>query len=110
MSEVHKLDHLSIEDRLAAFTEYNLATLEWLEMTKSSSKSSVRRQSSICDMMVRACQAFGAVGPNRFGGPECSRLSMRLAALADDTQPGTQDRNAGRSETQSGSSNEEVRG
>lgn len=81
MDDVAKLDHLSMADRLAMFTEYNLATLDILEGVKSSSKYNIRRQRSICDQMVRARAAFGATGPNRFGGPSCSRLADRLAAL-----------------------------
>lgn len=78
MTDLYKLDHLSIEDRLATFTEYNLATLEMLESIKSSSKSAIRRQSSICDLMVRACKDFRATGPMRWNGPTCSRLNDRL--------------------------------
>lgn len=36
----------------------------------------------------------------------CATGPMSLSAALDVSQPGTQDRNAGRSETQSGSSNE----
>lgn len=87
MGDVTRLDHLSIEDRLATFTEYNLATLETLQDRKRSSKSEIRRQANICDQMVRACQTFGATGPMRYGGPSCSRLHERLTTTQEGPNP-----------------------
>lgn len=69
-------------------TEVNLATLEELAYLKSSSKSRINRQKSICTKMLQVCQEYGSeiewrgwtdvqVGPHT-----CSRVKRMLEAGA----------------------------
>ena len=46
---------LSLDEEYVYATECNFATLEKLALTKKTSKSEVRRQSSICTRMLRVC-------------------------------------------------------
>ncbi|WP_137917168.1 hypothetical protein [Hydrogenophaga sp. 2FB] len=68
---------------LAWLTECQLATLESLQMRKSTPKSELRRQQSICDDAVSQCQDLG-IGPGVRGlrGHGCPRLSALLASKA----------------------------
>ena len=43
-----------IESKFVYYTECNLATLEHLQMKKSSSKSEIKRQTDICNGMLNA--------------------------------------------------------
>ncbi|QSQ14064.1 hypothetical protein [Myxococcus landrumensis] len=47
-------------DALVRLTEWNLATLEWRESLKSSSKSEVKRQRNICEAAVGDCVTFAS--------------------------------------------------
>jgi len=69
-------------------TEVNLATLEELAYLKSSSKSRIDRQKSICTKMLQVCQEYASetewhgysgvqVGPHT-----CSRVKRMLEAAA----------------------------
>lgn len=64
---------------LAWLTECQLATLEGLQMRKSTPKSQLRRQEEICITAVDQCLDLG-IGPDVRGlrGHGCPRLSERL--------------------------------
>jgi hypothetical protein len=66
---------------LASATEWNLTTLERLEMRKSTSKADLHRQRKICDDMVAHCKDLG-VPDIGLKGRFCGRLSERLARSA----------------------------
>jgi hypothetical protein len=75
----------ALKERLAYFTECQLATQEGAAMRKATSKSDLRRLESISAQMVEACRCAGvtvgrhqAAGFYRGGG---SRLRERLALL-----------------------------
>ena len=59
-------------DALVRLTEWNLATLEWRESLKSSSKHEVKRQRDICQKAVGDCVRFASVDDVRAMG--CHRL------------------------------------
>jgi len=51
----------NVVEALVRLTEWNLATLEWRESLKSSSKMEVRRQREICRDAVWDCARFASV-------------------------------------------------
>ena len=69
-------------------TEVNLATLSELAYLKSSSKSRINRQKSICTKMLQVCQEYGSEiewhGWNevQVGRQSCSRVKELLATEA----------------------------
>lgn len=71
---------------LAWLTECQLATLESLELRKSTSKSELARQRSICEDAVRHCYEL-SVEPRGMRGTGCPRLKKRLDALAASGAP-----------------------
>ncbi len=56
--ETAELHNPWLMDEYVYATECNLATLDTLCMRKGSSKSDIRRQTSICARMLRVCQSF----------------------------------------------------
>lgn len=57
---------------LAYFTECQLATLEGMRCTKSTSKSALSRQQGIVDKMVTSCYTHGVDKLERRNGPGLS--------------------------------------
>lgn len=68
-------------EALFRLTEWNLATLEELEMLKSSSKTRVERQRQICEAAVGDCARFGSVQTAKDMG--CTRLRAILGKDSD---------------------------
>lgn len=62
---------------LAWLAECELATLEWLRLTKSSSKRELRRHESICATLVYHCADL-KVPPRGLLGRHCSRLAVAM--------------------------------
>lgn len=72
---------------LASSTEYHLATLESLEMRKSTSKSDLARQRAICDTLVQQCRDLGMPAEQRgLRGLPCGRLRERLEVVPSSGQ------------------------
>lgn len=80
LTYTQRLQHLSLEERLARFTEAQLATVEHLAYLKRPRKGELERHRSIADAMVAACRDF-KIEPRLDGVHGCPRLLARLAAL-----------------------------
>ena len=68
-------------DALVRLTEWNLATLEWRESLKSSSKREIERQRDICHAAVGDCARFATVQQARDMG--CLRLEAIMLGNRD---------------------------
>lgn len=67
---------------LAWAAECNLATLEGLQMRKSSAKSAIERQQRICDDLVFHCNDLN-VEPVGLRGHSCPRLKERMEKMRE---------------------------
>lgn len=73
---------LQLATVLVTATEWNLATLERLQMRKGSSQHDLRRQKHICDAMVKHCRELRVNARFGLDGARCPRLEELLAATS----------------------------
>lgn len=81
-TEEQKRHIKDLEESLIAFTEYNLATLEELQITKATKANKsgrIERQNLIVTQMVRRCSTFCKFDDNRLYGK--TRLIMKLKEI-----------------------------
>lgn len=67
---------------LAWAAECNLATLERLQMRRSSAKCEIKRQQEICDDLVFHCNDLN-VEPVGLRGHSCPRLKERMEKMRE---------------------------
>lgn len=72
-----------IRERVAHFTECQLATLQGCELRKSSSKSETLRHRSIAINMVEFAKSIGLTAENVFMYGPCIRLKERLGSKSE---------------------------
>ncbi len=73
--DMNQINYLPAADRLAYFTEVQLATVEDLRARKSFPKGELARHERIASMMVQSCRDFAdEIRPHYRGGPLCMRL------------------------------------